>query len=78
MVEVGGSNPPGPTKHKKGLLIAGFFVFGGLPHYRAGEASRKTRPKERLVRWSNAEAPKGFNRQRQWRLKTIWLVLPNF
>ena len=53
-------------------------MFGGLPDYRAGEASRKTRPKERLVRRSNAEAPKGFNRQRQWRLKTIWLVLLTF
>ena len=37
-------NPPGPTKHKKGLLIAGFFVFGGLPHSEGGEASRQTRP----------------------------------
>jgi hypothetical protein len=40
-------------------------------------AVRQTRPKERLVRRSKAEAPAGFNRQRQWRLKTIRLVLPN-
>ena len=37
-------NPPGPTKHKKGPHIAGFFVFGGLPHSEGGEASRQTRP----------------------------------
>ena len=37
-------NLAGPTKHKKGLLIAGFFVFGGLPHSEGGEASRQTRP----------------------------------
>ena len=41
MVEVGGSNPPGPTKHKKGPAKAGFFVFGGLPHSRTGEAQSK-------------------------------------
>jgi hypothetical protein len=41
-------------------------------------AVRQTRPKERLVRRSEAEAPAGFNRQRQWRLKTIRLVLPIF
>jgi hypothetical protein len=44
MVEVASSNLAGPTKHKKGLLIAGFFVFGGLPHSEGGEASRQTRP----------------------------------
>ena len=41
-------------------------------------AVRQTRPQERLVRRSKAKAPAGFNRQRQWRLKTIRLVLPNF
>ncbi len=39
-------------------------------------ASRKTRPEARLVRRSKAQAPVGFNRQRQWRLKAIWLVQP--
>lgn len=27
MVEVGGSNPPGPTKHET-LALAGVFLFG--------------------------------------------------
>ena len=40
-------------------------------------AVRQTRPTERLVRRSKAKAPAGFNRQRQWRLKTTRLVLPN-
>ena len=40
-------------------------------------AVRQTRLKERLVRRSKAQAPAGFNRQRQWRLQTIRLVLPN-
>ena len=39
-------------------------------------AVRQTRPMERLVRRSKAKAPAGFNRQRQWRLKTIRLVQP--
>ena len=39
-------------------------------------AVQQTRPKERLVRCSEAEAPAGFNRQRHWRLKKIRLVLP--
>jgi hypothetical protein len=41
-------------------------------------AVRQTPLKERLVRRSEAQAPEGFNRQRQWRLQTIRLVLPNF
>ena len=39
-------------------------------------AVRQTRLKERLVRRSEAQASEGFNRQMQWRLKTIRLVLP--
>ena len=39
-------------------------------------AVRQTRLKERLVRRSEAQAPEGFNRQGQWRLQTIRLVLP--
>jgi len=31
-----------------------------------------------LVRRSKAKAPAGFNRQKQWRLKTFRLVLPVF
>ena len=30
MVEVGGSNPPGPTKKEKSLAIAGLFGFWGF------------------------------------------------
>ena len=30
MVEVGGSNPPGPTKTQKSLAIAGLFGFRGI------------------------------------------------
>jgi hypothetical protein len=70
MVEVGGSNPPGPTKHKRARLKRAFLCLVVLPRYRTREASRKTRLKARLVRQSKAEAPAGFNRQRQWRLKT--------
>ena len=75
MVEVGGSNPPGPTKIKNPPL-GGFFGFGGLG-FGENRSVRQTRPKERLVHRSNAEVPEGFNRQRQWRLKTIRLVLPS-
>ena len=39
-------------------------------------AVRQTRPQKRLVHRSDAEVPEGLKRQRQWRLKTIRLVLP--
>lgn len=32
--------------------------------------------KAKLVPLLNAQAPAGFNSQRQWRLKAVWLVLP--
>ena len=41
-------------------------------------AVRQTRPQKRLVHRSDAEVPEGLKRQRQWRLKTIRLVLPIF
>ena len=73
MVEVGGSNPPGPTKIKN-PPSGGFFGFGGVGLDEDRCSTNAT--KERLVRRSEAEAPAGFNRQRQWRLKTIRLLLP--
>jgi hypothetical protein len=72
MVEVGGSNPPGPTKIKNPPL-GGFFGFGGVG---LDEGRCLTIATHRaFVRRSKAKAPGGFNRQRLWRLKTIRLVL---
>ena len=73
MVEVASSNLAGPTKHERARCKRAFLCLKG-PHSRAGEASRKARPLERLIRRSKAQAPEGFNRQSQWRLKTSWLV----
>ena len=74
MVEVGGSNPPGPTKIKNPPL-GGFFGFGGVG---LDEGRCLTIATHRaFVRRSKAKAPGGFSRQRQWRLKTIRLVLPD-
>ena len=76
MVEVGGSNPPGPTKMTNPAYRRGFFVLEG--YGLAGEALFDKRDQGAFGPPQQAQAPEGFNRQRQWRLKTIRLVLPNF
>ena len=56
MVEVGGSNPPGPTKRET-LAIGGGFSFEG---YAGGDRRQRfdnMRPNEHLGRQSAAAAP---------------------
>ena len=45
------------------------------PQLIEGGVIRKARPQKHLVRRSKAKAPTGFNRQRQWRLKTLTVLI---
>ena len=76
MVEVGGSNPPGPTKTKRASRQRGFFIFGDSGWVRPPKAVRQ-----------NATAG-AFGTERPWReahwdetgsslFRVVRLVLPN-
>ena len=57
MVEVGGSNPPGPTKRET-LAIGGGFSFEGYAGGDRRQRFDKMRPQEHFGRQSVAAAPR--------------------
>ena len=77
MVEVGGSNPPGPTKRET-LAIGGGFSFGG---FKLGEpdhsGSTKCDYESILVARAQRRRPEGMRAREASALETIRLVLPN-
>ena len=76
MVEVGGSNPPGPTKIKNPPL-GGFFGFGGFGLGETdGSGSTKCDYESILVARAQRRRPAGVRTREASALKIIRLVLP--
>jgi hypothetical protein len=76
MVEVGGSNPPGPTKRET-LAIGGGFSFEG---YAGGDRRQRSTTcdfRSMLVARAQRRRPEGMRAREANALETIRLILPN-
>mgnify|MGYP000987192692 CR=1 FL=1 len=62
MVEVGGSNPPGPTKRET-LAIGGGFSFGGIAGSKRRRRSTNHDQRSGLNVEASDDAPKGSKRE---------------
>ena len=77
MVEVGGSNPPGPTKRQNPRQRRGFFVWESWLDENRDRGSTKSDQRRILVARAKRRRPNGVRAREASALETIWLVLPN-